>query len=262
MLTESKIVLRLVLSLAFASTLLAVDWSKLTAEGYVSDFAHVIDPSSRASIDRYLASLEQASGAQIAIVTIDTLEGEMVDDVANKLYRQFGVGKKGKNEGALFLLVVRDHKSRLEVGYGLEPIIPDGVAGDVLRSMRPALRAGQYGPALIEAARVLGTRIAAGKNIEVPEALPARQFREDNTPQSGSAKQRQLTQILLVVGVMALLAFFNRRRGGNGGGGPWFFPGGGGYSSGGGFGGAGSGGSSWGGFGGGDSGGGGASSDW
>ena len=155
--------LRLVLSLALASKLLAVDWSKLTPEGYVSDFAHVIDAPSRASIDRYLASLEQASGAQIAIVTIDTLDGEMVDDVANKLYRQFGVGKKGKNEGALFLLVVRDRKSRLEVGYGLEPIVPDGVAGDILRSMRPALRAQQYGPALIEAARVLGTKIATGK---------------------------------------------------------------------------------------------------
>ena len=255
--------LRIVLSLAFASTLLAVDWSKLTAEGYISDFAHVIDSSSRASIDRYLASLEQASGAQIAIVTIDTLDGEMADDVANKLYRQFGVGKKGKNEGALFLLVVRDRKSRLEVGYGLEPIIPDGVAGDVLRSMRPALRAGQYGPALIEAARVLGTKIAAGKNIAIPESLPERQFREDNTPQSGSAKQRLITQMLVGLGAVALLAFFSRRRSGYGGGGPWFFPGGGGYSSSGGFGGAGSGGgASWGGFGGGDSGGGGASSDW
>lgn len=250
--------LRLILSLAFASTLFAVDWSKLTAEGYISDFAHVIDSSSRASIDRYLASLEKVSGAQIAIVTIDTLDGEMVDDVANKLYRQFGVGKKGKNEGALFLLVVRDRKSRLEIGYGLEQFIPDGAAGEVLRAMRPALRAGQYGPGLIEAARVLGTKIAVGKNIAVPEALPPRQFREDNTPQNSSAKQRQLTQILVVVGAMALFAFFSRNRGG----GPWFFPGGGGYSSGGGFGGAGSGGSSWGGFGGGDSGGGGASSDW
>ena len=254
--------LRLVLSLALASKLLAVDWSKLTAEGYVSDFAHVIDASSRASIDRYLTSLEQASGAQIAIVTIETLDGEMVDDVANKLYRQFGVGKKGKNEGALFLLVIRDRKSRLEVGYGLEPIVPDGVAGDILRSMRPALRAQQYGPALIEAVRVLGTKIATGKNIQIPESLPARRFRDDNIPQSSDAKQRQLTQILLVVGVFALIAFFNRRRSRYGGGGPWFFPGGGGYSSGGGFGGSSSGGSSWGGFGGGDSGGGGASSDW
>ncbi len=252
---------RFALSFALAITAFAADWTKLKPEGYVSDFAHVIDTPSRESIDRYLTSLEKASGAQIAIVTIDTLDGDPVDDVANKLYRQFGVGQKGKNEGALFLLVIRDRKSRLEVGYGLEPIVPDGVAGDVLRAMRPALRAQQYGPALIEASRVLGTKIAAGKNITIPETLPARQFRDSASDRQSPASNRQIIQILLVLGLFALFALFNRRRGRHGSG-PWIFPGGGGYSGGGGFGGGGGGGSSWGGFGGGDSGGGGASSDW
>ena len=69
-------------------------------------------------------------------------DAEMIDEVANKLYIQWGVGKKTTNEGALFLFAIRDRKSRLEVGYGLEPYVPDGSAGDVLRAMRPALRAG------------------------------------------------------------------------------------------------------------------------
>ncbi|MCX6609275.1 MAG: TPM domain-containing protein [Acidobacteria bacterium] len=249
--------LRLLLSFALAHSALAVDWTKLKPEGYVSDFAHVLDPASRESIDRYLAAVEKASGAQIAIVTVDTLDREPIDDVANKLYRQFGVGQKGKNEGALFLLAVADRKSRLEVGYGLEPIVPDGVAGDILRAMRPALRAEQYGPALIEATRVLGTKIAAGKNITIDAVLPARQFREGQSDRRGPASNKQLIQILVVVGVIALFALFNRRRGGGYGSGPWIFPGGGGFGGGGG-----GGGSSWGGFGGGDSGGGGASSDW
>lgn len=252
---------RLVLSFALALSAFAADWTKLKPEGYVSDFAHVVDTASRESIERYLAAVEKASGAQVAIVTVDSLDGEPIDDIANKLYRQFGVGQKGKNEGALFLLAVRDRKSRLEVGYGLEPIVPDGVAGDVLRAMRPALRAEQYGPALIEATRVLGTKIAAGKNITIAETLPARQFREGTSDRRSPASNRKIVQILVVVGAIALFALFNRRRGGGYGSGPWIFPGGG-YSGGGGFGGGGGGGASWGGFGGGDSGGGGASSDW
>lgn len=247
---------RLALSLAIALCACGADWTKLQPEGYVSDFAKVIDADSRESINRYLASLEQVSGAQIAIVTIETLDGDIVEDVANKLYRQFGVGVKGKNEGALFLLVIRDRKSRLEVGYGLEPIVPDGVAGDILRSMRPALREAQYGPALIEATRVLGTKIAAGKNVTIPETLPPRQFRGSGRQEVPKEAEDPRVQFVFVVLVVLLLIWMSRRKGRRSSSGWWVSTGGGG------FGGGGGGGSSWGGFGGGDSGGGGASSDW
>ena len=63
------------------------------------------------------------------------------------------MGQKGKNEGILLLLAIQDRRSRLEIGYGLEPILPDGLAGIVLREMRPALRQQQYGEALMAAAR-------------------------------------------------------------------------------------------------------------
>ncbi|MBM3795045.1 MAG: TPM domain-containing protein [Acidobacteria bacterium] len=61
-------------------------------------------------------------------------------DVANALYRAWGIGQKKSNEGALLLLARRERKSRLEIGHGLEPILPDGFSGSVLREMRPALR--------------------------------------------------------------------------------------------------------------------------
>ena len=90
----------------------------------------------------------------MALVTIDpSLDGEPIEDVANTIYREWGVGKKGKDEGILLLLAVKDRKNRLEVGYGLEPILPDGFVGSVLREMRPALQEGNYGQALLAAAR-------------------------------------------------------------------------------------------------------------
>src|SRR5580700_5782374 len=154
----------------------AVDWKARypKPEGYVSDFARVIDPTSKSQLEAYATSLEQATGAQIALVTIPSLEGEPIEDVANTMFRAWGVGQKGKNEGIMLLLSINDHRSRLEVGYGLEPILPDGLSGDILREMRPALRQGDYGDAMVAAAQTIGNDIAKAKNVQLQTQLPAR----------------------------------------------------------------------------------------
>ena len=105
----------------FAWAGLAVDWTALKPQGYVSDFASVIDPASKAQLEAYCGAVENSTGAQMALVTIATLEGEPIDDVANTIYRAWGVGQKGKNEGVLLLLAINDRRNRLEVGYGLNP---------------------------------------------------------------------------------------------------------------------------------------------
>ena len=117
----------------------AVDFTALKPQGYVSDFAGVVDAGAKEQLERYCTRVETATGAQIALVTLPTLQGEPVEDVANSLFRAWGIGKKGKDEGILLLLVIGDHKSRLEVGYGLEPIIPDGFAMDYHYVATPVL---------------------------------------------------------------------------------------------------------------------------
>ena len=250
----------LALSLAPA---FAVDWKALKPQGYVSDFAGVVDAQSKAELENYATRVQQQTGAEMAFVTIQSLNGEPIDDVANTIFRSFGVGKKGKDEGILLLLSVGDRRDRLEVGYGLEPLLPDGFDGEVLRAMRPALRQAQYGEALRAAAATIGSRIAMAKKVTLDVAL---------TPRYLPQRQRQnsIPWPLIIGGIFLLLYVM---RGGIGGGGGGFLPGlllgnmlgggrgGWGGGSGGGFGGHDSGGG-FGGFGGGDSGGGGASSDW
>ncbi len=228
----------------------AADWTHLRPEGSVSDFARVLTPASRAAIESYLARLEQATGAQVAIVTLPSLKGDPIEEVANQIYRSFGVGRKQTDEGALFLISIAERRTRLEVGYGLEPVLPDGTAGSILRGMRPALREKQYVAALETAAAAIGERIAAAKGVTIPGEFRRRPSRDaDDFP---------LPVLLVLLGLLLLMALSAggrsryRRWGG-----PWIFPGGGGFG-----GAASGGGSSWGGVGGGDSGGGGASSDW
>src|SRR5580658_9148180 len=144
---------------------LALDTSKLQPSGYVNDFAHVLTPNGAQALESYCANVEQATGAQIAIVLVDTLEDEPIEDVTNRLFRQWGVGKKGKDEGLMLLLAVKDRKQRAEVGYGLEPVISDGYAGSVLRGIRPILQQGNYAGALLAAAQQFGSKIAQSKGV-------------------------------------------------------------------------------------------------
>jgi len=241
------------------ASLAALDLKSLKPQGYVSDFAHVIDTRSRVQLEEYCGRMEQTTGVQMALVTLPSLDGNPIEDVANDLFRQWGVGKKGKDEGIMLLLSIQDHHDRIEVGYGLEPILPDGFDGSILRGIRPLLRQGAYGQAMMSAAVQMGAYIARAKGVAPGPGRPTR----DRTVTT----RHSIPLPLIVIGLIILI--FILRSGGGGGfllgmilgnllgsGGRgrdgW---GGGGFGSGGGGGG-------FGGFGGGDSGGGGASSNW
>src|SRR6476646_11781339 len=157
-----------------AGTLLAIDWKTLKPEGYVSDFAHVIDAQSKAALEQYCAAVQSSTGAQIALVTLPSLAGEPVEDVANTIFHGWGVGDKGKKDGIMLLLSIGDRHSRLEVGYGLEGVIPDGFAGSVLDDMRPALRQQHYGEAMMAAEQTIGSTIAKAKGVTINVQLPRR----------------------------------------------------------------------------------------
>lgn len=246
------------------ASLFALDLKKLKPQGYVSDFAGVLDPQTREQLEVYAGQLERTTGVQMALVTLKSLDGEPIEEVSNDLFRQWGVGKKGKDEGIMLLLAIQDHRDRIEVGFGLEPILPDGFDGSILRSIRPLLQQGAYGRAMLSGAVQIGSEIERAKGIS-PE----------NPPPRVRVRQRErevsLPWPLILIGIVIFFLLFRGGggggfltgmilgnllgRGGRGGGG-WGGGGFGGYDSGGG------GGGGFGGFGGGDSGGGGASGSW
>ena len=254
------------LALCAAALLPAIDINSLKPQGYVSDFAGVLDAGTRQQIDAYCGSVEESTGAQISVVTLKSLDGEPVEDFTNDLFRKWGVGHKGKDDGIMLLLAIQDRKSRVEVGYGLEPDLPDGFAGSILRQIRPPLQSGNYGEAILEGVKTMGTRIASSRGVALQDQSPVRQ--------RPPVRQREgLPWPLIVIGIFFLFWIFGR--GGRGGPSgcsflPWFIlgnvlgrsGGGGGGWGGGGFGSGGGGGGGFGGFGGGDSGGGGASGSW
>ena len=246
---------------------LAID--SLKPQGYLSDYAKVVDPASKQQIENYCYQAQQTLGVQIAAVTIPSLDGRDIETVGNRLFRHFGVGSRQGNTGILILLAVNDRKKRIEVGYGNEQYITDATSGTILRSVRPQLAAGDYGAAIYAIVQGVAVRIAEGKGVAPPSGAPARRRAVEH--------RGSIPFPLIILGLIFLFWILGRSgRSGRGGGGSGggFLPGlligsmlggrGGGWS-GGGFGGwdSGSGGGGgFGGFGGGSSGGGGASSDW
>jgi len=180
-----------------------LDTKTLKPTGYVNDFSSTLDASSKQSLETYCANLERVTSVQMAIVLVPTLDGEPIEDAANRLYREWGIGKKGKDEGILIMLAVKDRKSRAEIGYGVETIISDGAAGGILRQIRPILQQGNYGGALLAAAEQMGTVIAQSKGVELGGPEPLRG--------SGRAvRQPSIPFPLILLGLFFLLWLLSR----------------------------------------------------
>ncbi|HET9951946.1 MAG TPA: TPM domain-containing protein [Candidatus Eisenbacteria bacterium] len=264
----------LLLALLAAPAARAADRPFPEPRGFLSDFAGIVDAASADSITSLGRELEEKAGAEIAVVTLPDLGGETIDPVATALFAQWGIGKKGKDDGVLVLLALEERKVKIETGYGVEGILPDGKCGAIIRRvMGPDLSAGRYGVGLLAGARSIAGAIAADRGVTIAgSTLP---------PEGGARGAEAPAWVLLLIFLVILVVFTRiagmaarmggmgpyrdwrtRRRGGNdpfgGFGGGW---GGMGGFGGGGFGGGGGGGGGggFGGFGGGRSGGGGAS---
>jgi uncharacterized protein len=243
--------------------LLAENPKSIHPTGYVTDSAGVIAADTKAWLEALCYEVEQKTGAQMAIITVHSLDGESVEDYAVNLYKLLGVGGKSDNRGVLLLVAPDEHKYRVEVGYGLEPVINDARAGDAGRAMVPLLRDSNYSAAIETAAWTLAKYIADDRGVTLSSPAPIRTHPREQEHSSHVS----LWLILFVIWIIFSIARAARGAAGGrrGGGGWWIGPmlggmGGGGWG-GGGFGGS-SGGGGFGGFGGGSSGGGGASGSW
>lgn len=127
-------------------------------DGYVTDLAGVLDASTESSLESMLTTLERETSAEVAVATVTSLDGMSVEEYANKLFAEWGVGQKQKDNGVLLLVAPTERELRIEVGYGLEGTLPDGLAGDIIRNtITPKFKAGDFNAGVANGV----TRIAA-----------------------------------------------------------------------------------------------------
>ena len=134
-----------VLLLIFSGAATAVGREVPGYQGYVNDYAAMMSAEVRAKLERELHDFDLADSTQVAILTIDSLEGDAIEDFSIRVVDQWKIGQKGKDNGVLFLAVKNDHKMRIEVGRGLEHLLTDLATGRIIDGVvAPRFKAGRF----------------------------------------------------------------------------------------------------------------------
>ena len=117
-----------------------------TPSGFVNDFAGVIDSATKQSLEQKLVAFEKETSNEISVVTVKNLDGDYIENFAEKLFKEWKIGKEKEDNGVLILAAIEDRKMRLEVGYGLEGALTDAQSNWIINNeMKPAFQAGNYG---------------------------------------------------------------------------------------------------------------------
>jgi uncharacterized protein len=222
--------------------------------GFVTDDAGVIGPERKARIIALLTELERRTGVEVAVLTVQSTQPLDDFDYGMEVFDRWKIGKRGKDNGLLFLVVVRDRRVRMITGYGLEGILPDGKIGEITdEEVLPAFHKGRYGLGILRGAWAVARVVANDAHVSLSGTPPPAPKRERPVQIPDYVT---FIAVLFFIVMSAIVNALNpyRRRGGWIGG-PWM-------GGGGGFGGGGFGGGGFGGFGGGGSGGGGAGRGW
>jgi len=240
----------LFLGAALAGPLGAAKIEVPQAQGYVNDFAGVLTPEEVSQLTSVSSALQQATGAEMAFLIMPSIAPYDDFTYAMAVFDAWKLGRKGKDDGLLVLLALKEHRIRIVPGYGIEPILPDGKLGRYRDDyLVPMLKENRLGAGLLALGLVMAQDIAKADQVELT-GIAAR------PPTRHHASTGRLVFLLIFIVLSIIISAFNQRnrRGGMGG----YYPGGGiSYrGGGGGFGGG------FGGFGGGSSGGGGVGGSW
>ena len=208
--------------------------------GRVVDSAQMIDPAVREQLTQQLQALEQTSGDELVVVTVPDLQGVPIEDYGYQLGRQWGIGQKGKDNGALLIVSRDDRQLRIEVGYGLEGVLTDAQSWVIINQViLPKFKAGNFSQGISDGVAAM-IQVVGGEPLAVPAHVADANFAMDNPGFS-------IGLFILLIGVLwlcnrmglpvgaILLAILNSsgRGGGGGGGGGGFRGGGGGFGGGG-----------------------------
>jgi uncharacterized protein len=207
---------------------------------YVVDLAGVVPEEIQVRLNAYLKELEQKTTAQVLVLTVQSLDGQSIEEFSVDTFKRWKLGQKGKDNGVLIVISEKDRKYRLEIGYGLESVLPDSLVGSIGRDyLVPYFKKGDYGSGVYTATVVVANTIASHEGVQIT-GMPG--VRRTNGARTNRPLGSFQTIAVIVFAVIGLILFVTHPRqcfliilasqlgGGRGG---WAGSGGGGGASGG-----------------------------
>ena len=168
--------------------------------GRITDLANVIDAGTESELDRRLDDLEQKTSHEIAVVTVTSLGGTTVDDYAVRLFKEWGIGQAKQDNGVLVLVAPNEREMRIEVGYGLEGILPDGLAGEIIRdNFIPRFRNNDYNGGIRDGV------LRVADIVEKQQVLTPEELARFN--QSNSGDEMPMWALIPFLGIFVTIGF-------------------------------------------------------
>jgi uncharacterized protein len=190
--------LMLMLGLLFCGPALGLDAGFPAPRGAVNDFAGIIDAASVQTMENLSREVLEKTGTSIVVAVLASIGDNAPDDYANRLYQAWGIGAKGKDRGVLVFLALKERKVRIETGYGVEGILPDGLTGEILdKYVLPDLKAGRYGQGLTRGVVALASVIAKDAQVTLTGTPTPKEM--------ASRPGINLFTVILIVVVLVLL---------------------------------------------------------
>jgi uncharacterized protein len=173
--------------------------------GLVNDFAQVIASEYEQRLVQVTHELLRATGVSVVVVTMPEIKGEDYNEYANRLYAAWGIGKKGEDRGVLIFVTIKERKMRIETGYGMEGVIPDGLAGEIRdQYMVPYLKENRFGEGLLNGTLAVAQIIAKEAGVRLTGEAPMKR-----PPKKGSG----VSALLVTLVFLGLLLSMGRRGG-------------------------------------------------
>ena len=193
----------IITSLLLAGALSAAEPQFPAYSGSVNDYAGVIDSSTASKLENLCRALEQKTSAELAIAVVKTVEPLDSKTYAVKLFEKWKIGKKGKDNGLLLLLAMEERRVEIEVGYGLEGVINDAKAGEILdKYVVPFFKQGKFGAGLYNGAEALANRVAETAGQELGESYQG--YRAGKTADADS----YFSTMVIAIIILSLLSIF------------------------------------------------------
>ena len=196
--------LAIALLLAAAAHAQALEVPYLT--GRVVDNAEILKPDTRRQLTELLRVHEERTTNQIAVLTLPTLAGESVEDFAVRVFEQWKLGRKGKDNGVLLVVAPQDRRMRIEVGYGLEGRLTDAAAARIIRNvMTPRFKNGDFDGGVLQGAGAIAAHLEGGATTE--PAAPAPEEKSEFMPAPDMAFHEKILFGAFIFGIIGLFTF-------------------------------------------------------
>jgi uncharacterized protein len=201
-------ILLFLILVSFAPPIAAVVRVPSQPPNYVVDLAGIIDSNAEASLNSYLKELELKTSAQVVVLTVTSLDGESIENFSiNLAHDQWKLGQKGKDNGLLLLVAIKDRKYSFEVGYGLEAILPDSLVGSIGRQyLVPYFKKGDFSNGILTSTLAVINIIATNADVTLGD-LPRVEVRR-NYSNEGATKLSPIGKFFSLLFIVAMIYLF------------------------------------------------------